>query len=163
MRTRQAVLLLFLSFVLGTAAGELKAHDSIAIEQFMRSAMPLEAACSKGRVPLTCEFKTGDIDFDIEFSPVGGIFLAGGLRFIQLNEAAPYLASLVRLLARFEFSESVIRSCIAEAVEATSRHAFMGQAEISNDKFLLVCEFYRKGNASFADSAYRVALRSRRF
>lgn len=67
------------------------------------------------------------------------------------------------LLAHFEFSESVIRSCIAEAVEATSLHAFVGQAEIGNDKFLSVCEFYREENASYAHSAYRVGLRSRRF
>lgn len=64
-------------------------------------AVPLGAACFAGRDPSTCEFKTGNIDYYIESSQLGGTFLTGGIQFTQLDEAAPYVALLVRIAGPF--------------------------------------------------------------
>jgi hypothetical protein len=64
-RLRAAFFVASVGLVLIPKAG---AQERQAIERSMESAMPPGGSCSKGRHPITCEFRKGGIDYDIEYS-----------------------------------------------------------------------------------------------
>jgi hypothetical protein len=49
---------------------------------------------------------------------------------------------------------------VTEALEATARDA-TGRAEISSQKFLMTCDFYGQGDATFKNFALILALNRR--
>ena len=149
---RTAVVLLLL--LVGGGMPQAQAHDRSGIEGSMRAAMPANATCSGGRDPATCDFSEGTIDYRIEYTESDGPAVTANLRFKQADESRRYLALLVEFLASFEFSSDQVRSCMAEAVEATAR-GFMGRAEIANAKYQLVCDFFRPGNAKIGRASCR--------
>ena len=133
------------------------AQDNRTIERSMESAMPPGASCSKGRRPTTCEFKKGDTDYDIEYSHLGAGYALATIKFAHKGEYRLYLDLLTKFLTVFGVSREHVESCVAEALEATTRSA-TGRAEIRNQKFQMTCDFYGEGNSTFKNLALVLAL-----
>jgi hypothetical protein len=150
---------LLLIMLFGAASFRASAQDTTAIESVMRSAMPAETACSSMRGPFTCEFNSRAIDYRIVHSDLGGTSVDAVLHFKQGHAEGVHLARLVQVFATFAFSVRAIEACIDQAVESTKR-GFMGREEVRNERFVLVCTFYRGGNATFAGVAYVLDLRA---
>jgi hypothetical protein len=134
------------------------AQDRQAIERSMVLAMPPGGSCSKGRHPMTCEFRKGGIDYDIEYSHLGEGHAVATMKFAQKSEYRRYLDLLMKFLTVFGVTREQVEACVAEALEATTRSA-TGRAEIRNQKFLMSCDFYGQGNSTFKDFALVLELR----
>src|SRR5262245_684986 len=136
------------------------AQDRLTIERSMELAMPPGASCSRNQRPSTCEFRAGGVDYDIEYSHVGEGYAVATIKFTHKEEYRPYLALLIKFLTVFGVLHEQIESCVAEAREAATRNV-TGRAEISVPKFLMTCDFYNQGNATFKAFALILALSRR--